>query len=149
VSEDLHLGQALGTVFEGLWRIVARLGQGGMDTVYEAIRLRLHKRVAVKMMARELAERREALGRFNREAMTTSALSHPHIVRVMDSCANLCKVVHEPPPPLASKVVDLPGDVEDVLRCLTIRVSSFIERRRVAVTPMASETIGRVARMEF
>jgi serine/threonine protein kinase len=84
VNEELHSGQALGTVFEGMYRIVARIGEGGMGTVYEAMHLRLHKRVAVKVMARELADSPEALGRFHREAMVTSALGHPHIVQVMD-----------------------------------------------------------------
>src|SRR5512137_317659 len=55
-----------------------------MGTVYEAMHLRLHKRVAVKVMARELAASADILSRFHREAMVTSALGHPHIVQVID-----------------------------------------------------------------
>jgi serine/threonine-protein kinase len=55
-----------------------------MSAVYEAVQLRLHKRVAVKVMARELALNEEALARFHREAEITSHLRHPHLVTVMD-----------------------------------------------------------------
>jgi serine/threonine-protein kinase len=60
------------------------MGQGGMGAVYEAIQLRLNKRVAVKLMARELASSHEALARFHREAEITSQLGHPHLVNVID-----------------------------------------------------------------
>jgi len=52
--------------------------------VYEAVQLRLNKRVAVKLMARDLASNREALARFHREAEITSHLGHPHLVTVVD-----------------------------------------------------------------
>jgi tRNA A-37 threonylcarbamoyl transferase component Bud32 len=52
--------------------------------VYDALQVRLNKRVAVKVMARELASNTEALNRFHREAMVTSGLGHPHIVQVFD-----------------------------------------------------------------
>jgi serine/threonine protein kinase len=74
----------VGTVLEGMYRIVGLVGEGGMGAVYEAMHLRLQKRVAVKVMARELAANADALSRFHREAMVTSALGHPHIVQVFD-----------------------------------------------------------------
>ena len=52
--------------------------------MYEAMQLRLNKRVAVKLMARDLAANREALARFDREAEITSHLGHPHLVNVVD-----------------------------------------------------------------
>jgi eukaryotic-like serine/threonine-protein kinase len=55
-----------------------------MGTVYEAAQLRLNKRVAVKVMARELASNAEALARFRREAEVTSGIGNPHIVQVFD-----------------------------------------------------------------
>ena len=61
-----------GTVLEGAYRLVRLKGEGGMGAVYEAIQLRLNKRVAVKLMARELASNQEALARFHREAEITS-----------------------------------------------------------------------------
>jgi tRNA A-37 threonylcarbamoyl transferase component Bud32 len=73
-----------GTVLEGAYRLVRLMGEGGMGAVYEAIQLRLNKRVAVKLMARELAQNQEALARFHREAEITSQLGHPHLVNVID-----------------------------------------------------------------
>jgi serine/threonine-protein kinase len=74
----------LGAVLEGAYRIERLLGEGGMGAVYEATHLRLGKRMAVKVMARELAANSEALARFHREAVVTSGLGHPHIVQVFD-----------------------------------------------------------------
>jgi serine/threonine protein kinase len=78
-QEDL-----VGEVLEGAYRIERLLGAGGMAKVFEATHLRLGRRVAVKVMARELAANAEALARFHREAMVTSGLGHPHIVQVVD-----------------------------------------------------------------
>ena len=74
----------LGTVLEGAYRITRLIGEGGMGAVYEAIQLRLNKRVAIKLMARQLAANREALARFLREAEITSRLGHPNLVNVVD-----------------------------------------------------------------
>jgi serine/threonine-protein kinase len=74
----------VGTVLEAAYRITRLIGEGGMGAVYEAVQLRLNKRVAVKLMARDLAANREALARFHREAEITSHLGHPHLVNVVD-----------------------------------------------------------------
>ena len=71
-------------MLEGAYRITRLIGEGGMGAVYEAVQLRLNKRVAVKLMARDLAANREALARFHREAEITSHLGHPHLVTVVD-----------------------------------------------------------------
>ena len=71
-------------LLDGSYRIDRLVGEGGMGAVYEGTHLRLAKRVAVKVMARELASNQEALARFHREAMVTSGLGHPHIVQVLD-----------------------------------------------------------------
>jgi serine/threonine-protein kinase len=77
-------GALVGAVLEGAYQITRLIGEGGMGAVYEAVQLRLNKRVAVKVMARELAADREALARFHREAQITSHLGHPHLVNVVD-----------------------------------------------------------------
>ena len=46
----------VGSVLEGAYRITRLIGEGGMGAVYEAVQLRLNKRVAVKLMARDLAQ---------------------------------------------------------------------------------------------
>lgn len=74
----------VGTVLESAYRITRLIGEGGMGAVYEAVQLRLNKRVAIKLMARDLAANREALARFHREAEITSHLGHPHLVNVVD-----------------------------------------------------------------
>ena len=79
-----RMGALVGTVLGGGYRITGLIGKGGMGAVYEAVQLRLNKRVAVKLMARDLAANREALARFHREAEITSRLGHPHLVNVMD-----------------------------------------------------------------
>jgi serine/threonine-protein kinase len=74
----------LGTVLEGAYRITRLIGEGGMGAVYEAIQLRLNKRVAIKLMARQLTANQDALARFRREAEITSRLGHPNLVNVID-----------------------------------------------------------------
>jgi eukaryotic-like serine/threonine-protein kinase len=74
----------VGATLDGAYHITRLIAEGGMSAVYEATQLRLNQRVAVKVMARELASNSEALARFRREAEVTSRLRHPHLVTVMD-----------------------------------------------------------------
>jgi hypothetical protein len=64
------------------YRIIAKIGSGGMGDVYVAEDLTLHREVALKVLPTELAESDEARARFEREAMTIAALNHPNIVTV-------------------------------------------------------------------
>ena len=73
-----------GAILEGAYRLVRLIGQGGMGVVYEAIQLRLNKRVAVKIMSRDHTANTVSLARFHREAEITSKLGHPHLVNVID-----------------------------------------------------------------
>lgn len=76
--------QLAGVVLGGAYRLVGRIGEGGMGAVYEAHHLRLRKRVAVKLMNRALASNEEALARFHREASVASHLGHPNLVNIID-----------------------------------------------------------------
>ncbi|MEO5770168.1 MAG: serine/threonine-protein kinase [Polyangia bacterium] len=83
MSKSLGTG-LIGTVLGGAYKITSLIGQGGMGAVYEGVQLRLERRVAIKLMARELSTNAEAIARFRREAEVTSQLGHPHIVQVFD-----------------------------------------------------------------
>ena len=74
----------VGTTLGDAYRIIRQIGEGAMGGIYEARQLRLDKRVAIKILARELAANGEALLRFHREAEITSQLGHPHIITVFD-----------------------------------------------------------------
>jgi eukaryotic-like serine/threonine-protein kinase len=74
----------VGMVLEGRYRLEERLARGGMSTVYSATDLRLHKTVAVKVMAEHLAHDPTFVDRFTREARAAAMLSHPNVVGVSD-----------------------------------------------------------------
>lgn len=80
------------TLWLGGYRVLDRLGRGGMSNVYLAEHAVLGKRVAVKVLSADLRADKAARRRFVREARTASAIDHPNIVHVFD-----VDMDHDPP----------------------------------------------------
>ena len=75
----------VGTLLVGKYRVVREIGRGGMAAVYEAEQLSLGKKVAVKVLAAELAASTIVIERFFREARAAASVRSPYIVDVYDS----------------------------------------------------------------
>lgn len=78
----------LGMCIENRYRIVKKIAEGGMATVYQAQDERLNRPVALKIMHTQLAQglhREQFIARFRREATSAASIANPHIVQVYDT----------------------------------------------------------------
>jgi serine/threonine-protein kinase len=104
------------------YRLLEKIGEGGMGVVYRAEDTRLGRQVAVKFLSAKLSQDPVALERFQREAKAASALNHPNICALYD----------------VGRHGDLPFIVMEMLGGETLR-------KRINGTPLANETILEMA----
>src|SRR5690348_18282941 len=81
-GEDGGPDPLIGQVLDGRYRLIERLAEGGMGTVYRAEHLALRKEVAVKLV--QDGENADHAMRFVREAMLISRIDHPNVISAMD-----------------------------------------------------------------
>jgi len=83
MTNGLHAAR-LATTLGGKYRIIRCIGQGGMGSVYEAMHVVIKRRFAVKFLRSDLAQRRDALARFQREAAAAGAVESENIAQAVD-----------------------------------------------------------------
>ena len=77
---DKYVGQ----IFDGRYKIIKRIGEGGMATVYEGFDTRANRIVAIKVLKDEIANDSQSVKRFINESKAVAMMSHPNIVRIYD-----------------------------------------------------------------
>ncbi len=74
----------IGEVLDGRYKIVKKLGEGGMGEVYAAEHVHIAKKVAIKLLRREVVSNEEAVSRFRQEARSASTIGHRNIIGIDD-----------------------------------------------------------------
>ena len=77
---DKHVGQ----IFDERYKIIKRIGEGGMATVYEGFDTKANRIVAIKVLKDEIANDSQSVKRFINESKAVAMMSHPNIVRIYD-----------------------------------------------------------------
>lgn len=73
-----------GTVLDGRYKIIRKLGEGGMGEVYAAEHVHIEKRFAIKLLRPEIVSNPEAVSRFRQEARSSSSIGHRNIIAIED-----------------------------------------------------------------
>jgi serine/threonine protein kinase len=73
-----------GQIIDGRYRIIAKLGEGGMGEVYAAEHVHIEKRVAIKLLRHEILAHPEAVSRFRQEARSASSIGHENSISIED-----------------------------------------------------------------
>jgi len=113
------------------YRIVSKIGAGGMGEVYSAHDSRLDREVALKLLPADFANDEDRLRRFEQEAKATSALNHPNILTVYDIGE------HQGSPFIVAELLE-GGELREVLNERTISVRKAIEYAQQLVSGLAA-----------
>jgi len=155
------LSIAPGTLIDGRYRVVSRVGSGGMAEVYCADDVQLGRRVAVKLLHERFAADEEFVERFRREASSAAALSHANIVSVYDrgewsgtyyivmeylDGRSLDSIVREEAPLPAERAIEL---TEQVLRAARFAHRRGIVHRDLKPHNVIIDEEGRVKVTDF
>ncbi len=87
MSTPLYVGGALqpgASIIAGKYRLLQKLGEGGMGSVWRAEHIQLQSQIAIKLIDPSLANTTDALSRFLREARSAASLRSPHVVQILD-----------------------------------------------------------------
>ncbi len=134
VEQGARVDHLVGKVIQGRWRLVEKLGEGGMGAVYRAEQLSIRGRVvAVKLLRPEFSSSDEFARRFEREAERAAAVSDPHVVMVLDfgrdetgelfivmeyvAGDTLSTLIHAGPLPL-TRAISFGAQLADALQCV-------------------------------
>lgn len=82
-QEYRQQGGRIGKTIGG-YRLLERIGEGGMGVVYKAVQLRLQRYVALKLLSKEKGENQRDIDRFIQEARSAARLNHPNVVQIFD-----------------------------------------------------------------
>ena len=95
----------------GHYRIVSKLGEGGMGTVYRATDTKLNRDVAIKYLPDAFASDPDRLARFTREAQVLASLNHPNIAAIygVEERALIMELVEGPT--VAEKIAQAPMEI--------------------------------------
>lgn len=83
-SETERQDPLIGTVINQRFKVIERIGEGGMGAVYRAEQIGMSRSIAVKVLLRELTENETVLRRFHLEALAVSKLRHPNTIQIFD-----------------------------------------------------------------
>ncbi|MFO0723976.1 MAG: protein kinase [Myxococcota bacterium] len=119
-------------IIDGRYRVLAKLGEGGMGAVYRVEHIRMGKIMALKVLRPDLAKKRSSVDRFHREGQMVSRLNHPNTITVFDSGVTDAGLLY-----LAMEYV--PGrDLSEILAA----EGPFEERQALAIVSQVLRSLG-------
>lgn len=83
-ASQIQSPSLVGQILDGRYRLIRKLGEGGMGEVYAAEHIHIEKRFAIKLLRPEIVSNAEAVTRFRQEARSSSSIGHRNIIAIED-----------------------------------------------------------------